>query len=195
MARDLGYTPKPFATFTEDKLLLKDRNLTYHGVLEWAIEPPNDAWGKWKWQDNLTLLYENNYEIDLEQINSSAEILDWLYQCKGRDPLGLYLAFDEIFKPQKNACSWGQDKKFDGSRLARNHGNLLKPKRKNIPPKLRYTVLQRDMFVCKTCGASPKDGAKLQVDHIHPVSRGGTNDLSNLQTLCSVCNIGKGNRI
>lgn len=174
-----------------------NQNLTQFGVLNCSrlsFDTPNDSWGHWKFQDNLTLLFESYYEIDLEKINSSAQILDWLYQCIGKDPLGLYLAFGEIFDPQKNACSWGQNKEFNGSKLAQKHAALLKPKRKNIPPKVRYTVLQRDMFTCKACGASPADGAKLQVDHIYPVSKGGTNELENLQTLCSVCNIGKGDR-
>jgi rubredoxin len=175
-----------------------NRNLTHFGVLDCIsdfCDKPNDSWGHWKFKDNLTLLFEDYYEIDLERINSSAQMLDWLYQCLGRDPLGLYLAFGEIFDPQKNACSWGQEKEFNGSKLAQNHAALLKPKRKNIAPKVRFTVLQRDMFTCKACGASPEDGAKLQVDHIYPVSKGGTNDISNLQTLCSVCNIGKGDRV
>ena len=33
----------------------------------------------------------------------------------------------------------------------------------------------------------------LQVDHILPVSRGGTNDISNLTTLCGSCNSSKNN--
>ena len=34
----------------------------------------------------------------------------------------------------------------------------------------------------------------LTLDHIDPVSKGGTNDLSNLQLLCHNCNSIKGNR-
>ena len=36
---------------------------------------------------------------------------------------------------------------------------------------------------------------KLTVDHIVPVSKGGTNDISNLQLLCETCNHIKDNRI
>ncbi len=61
--------------------------------------------------------------------------------------------------------------------------------------RLRATVLIRDNCLCRMCGASPaKDPAvTLHVDHIQPWSKGGTTTLDNLQTLCSVCNIGKGN--
>ena len=60
---------------------------------------------------------------------------------------------------------------------------------------LRWHVLQRDRFTCCACGASPALtlGVELHVDHIVPWSKGGETVLENLQTLCSVCNLGKSN--
>lgn len=58
----------------------------------------------------------------------------------------------------------------------------------------RYEVLRRDKFQCVLCGASGRE-AKLEVDHIIPVSRGGADDLSNLRCLCFKCNRGKCNKI
>lgn len=62
-----------------------------------------------------------------------------------------------------------------------------------ISDKLRYQVLKRDNFKCCACGASPaKDpSVELHIDHIVPCSKGGETKFSNLQTLCSKCNIGK----
>ncbi len=57
--------------------------------------------------------------------------------------------------------------------------------------KVRFAVLYRDDFRCQYCGATPQDGAKLHIDHIVPRSKGGTDDVVNLITSCSVCNIGK----
>lgn len=57
--------------------------------------------------------------------------------------------------------------------------------------KLRYQILKRDGFKCVICGRSQKDGAKLHVDHIKPVSKGGKTEESNLRTLCDMCNLGK----
>jgi hypothetical protein len=61
--------------------------------------------------------------------------------------------------------------------------------------RLRWHVLQRDRFTCRACGASPAlvPGVDLHVDHIVPWSKGGATVLENLQTLCSVCNLGKSN--
>ena len=55
----------------------------------------------------------------------------------------------------------------------------------------RYDILKRDGFRCQICGRTQLDGAKLEVDHIIPVSKGGKTVDHNLQTLCHECNQGK----
>ncbi len=58
-----------------------------------------------------------------------------------------------------------------------------------------WEVLARDKWRCLSCGRSAKeDGVLLEVDHILPRSKGGSDDISNLQTLCKKCNIGKSNK-
>ena len=58
-----------------------------------------------------------------------------------------------------------------------------------------WAVLARDTWKCLSCGRSSKeDGVLLEVDHMIPRSKGGSDDMSNLQTLCKKCNIGKSNR-
>jgi len=64
--------------------------------------------------------------------------------------------------------------------------------RKNIGKKLRFEVFKRDKFTCQYCGRMAPD-VILQVDHINPVSKGGTNDILNLVTSCLDCNSGKSN--
>lgn len=68
-------------------------------------------------------------------------------------------------------------------------------KRDKIRPKDRIAVLVRDNYQCQMCGISRSDGAVLEIDHIHPVSRGGSNELTNLQVLCRECNAGKSDKI
>lgn len=69
-----------------------------------------------------------------------------------------------------------------------------KQERKIMNDDIRYNVLKRDNYSCQICGATAKDGAKLHVDHIIPVSKGGKTVMSNLQTLCEQCNVGKSNK-
>jgi 5-methylcytosine-specific restriction endonuclease McrA len=57
---------------------------------------------------------------------------------------------------------------------------------------LRFEILKRDR-VCQLCGVGRND-AVLEVDHIVPRSKGGSNDPDNLQVLCARCNRGKSNR-
>jgi hypothetical protein len=58
-----------------------------------------------------------------------------------------------------------------------------------------WDVLARDNWKCCACGrTSQGEAVRLEVDHIIPRSKGGTDDLSNLQTLCRKCNGGKSNR-
>ena len=66
--------------------------------------------------------------------------------------------------------------------------------RAKMTPGLRYKIMQRDGFRCRLCGASAADGAKLHVDHIFPVSKGGKTEPDNLRTLCERCNLGKSAR-
>ena len=60
---------------------------------------------------------------------------------------------------------------------------------------LRYDIMKRDGFKCVLCGRTVKDGVKLNVDHIIPISKGGKTIKSNLRTLCFDCNIGKSDKI
>ena len=69
-------------------------------------------------------------------------------------------------------------------------------KTRTIPLNIRVKILSRDNFRCVFCGKSPATdiGVKLHVDHIIPFSKGGTNSLDNLQTLCQDCNLGKSDK-
>lgn len=55
---------------------------------------------------------------------------------------------------------------------------------------IRFEVFKRDSFKCQYCGAVAPE-VVLQIDHIQPVSKGGTNDSTNLITACIACNAGK----
>jgi 5-methylcytosine-specific restriction endonuclease McrA len=59
-----------------------------------------------------------------------------------------------------------------------------------IPSVVRKYVFERDHYCCKSCGRNNQQ-TELTIDHIIPLARGGSNDISKLQTLCRRCNIRK----
>jgi 5-methylcytosine-specific restriction endonuclease McrA len=66
-------------------------------------------------------------------------------------------------------------------------------KSRYISWRLRHLVMRRDGFRCCNCGRSPamEPGVILHLDHNKAWSKDGPTTYDNLQTLCSVCNIGK----
>jgi diadenosine tetraphosphate (Ap4A) HIT family hydrolase/5-methylcytosine-specific restriction endonuclease McrA len=58
---------------------------------------------------------------------------------------------------------------------------------------LRYEILKTAKFRCELCGISAEQKA-LEVDHIIPRNKGGSDDISNLQSLCYSCNAMKRDR-
>jgi hypothetical protein len=80
---------------------------------------------------------------------------------------------------------------------AENSEKSQRPMRKAISTRTRYEVLLRDGHRCCDCGTSPVDDpfVRLEIDHRIPVSKGGSNHIENLQTLCWACNNGKSDRV
>lgn len=58
---------------------------------------------------------------------------------------------------------------------------------------IRYEVLKNAKFRCELCGISADEKA-LEVDHIVPRNKQGSDDISNLQSLCYSCNAMKRDR-
>jgi hypothetical protein len=63
-------------------------------------------------------------------------------------------------------------------------------KRKSTGKRQRFNIFKRDRFTCQYCGRTPPT-IVLVIDHILPVSKGGTSDDHNLITSCEACNQGK----
>lgn len=61
-------------------------------------------------------------------------------------------------------------------------------KRKHIPKEIQRLVLSTGY--CLFCGTTER----LTIDHIKPVSKGGGNEIENLQCLCFTCNLKKSNK-
>ncbi|MDQ6888379.1 MAG: HNH endonuclease [Gemmatimonadota bacterium] len=73
----------------------------------------------------------------------------------------------------------------------------------HVPRRFRRQVTNtflfaRDRYRCQYCGRSQqelKTRESLTRDHLVPLSRGGTNEWTNVITACSPCNTRKGNRM
>jgi hypothetical protein len=69
---------------------------------------------------------------------------------------------------------------------------------RNVSKEVRAQVLDRNGYTCQMCGAAagephPFDQTRktrLHIGHVIDKSKGGSDDLSNLRALCSVCNEG-----
>ena len=68
------------------------------------------------------------------------------------------------------------------ARIAGNGGSFTAKEWKKLCKKYKKR--------CVCCG----EKEKLHADHVIPVSKGGTSDISNIQPLCEYCNKSKGNR-
>lgn len=82
-----------------------------------------------------------------------------------------------------------------GSRL--HLKNSAKGQRALMTPKLREKIKSRDKNTCQICRVSVRDEPNLliEVDHIIPISKGGTTIENNLQALCWRCNRKKGSTL
>lgn len=124
-----------------------------------------------------------------------------------REPFGphnnmtsAYKAFAKALgrKPPKNSmpfCGIWHEYAKKARKAYKKALTAQKNQRGPVSLKLRFQILQRDDFACRYCGQKASDGAVLEVDHIHPASKGGLTVEANLQTLCFACNRGKRDRL
>ena len=71
-----------------------------------------------------------------------------------------------------------------------NRKNVWQHRKKSsgyISGSIRLEVFKRSKTKCEMCGVDNREKA-LEVDHIIPRNKGGSDDISNLQALCFTCN-------
>ena len=64
-----------------------------------------------------------------------------------------------------------------------------------IPVEVKKYVFDRNGYQCQSCQTIDLSARNLQIDHIVPLAQGGSNDISNFQTLCAKCNREKSAKI
>lgn len=60
---------------------------------------------------------------------------------------------------------------------------------------VKEDILRKSDGVCAHCGCQVVVGDNFTVEHVVPISKGGTNDLVNIVALCRTCNVTKGDGI
>ncbi|MGO9079296.1 MAG: HNH endonuclease [Streptosporangiaceae bacterium] len=119
-----------------------------------------------------------------------------------------YFAAEKIGRQPRRVISALEDiRRLDSQRLAAiasaelaELANVAVPP---VPRGLRAEVLERDGHQCKCCGWQPGDPVPvnssgreiyraLEIDHVHPRSKGGEDSAANFQVLCTTCNTRKG---
>lgn len=97
----------------------------------------------------------------------------------------LFLASREIAKILADVSMWVM-------LLTRTNERRIRPtERVNWPRGLKRRLMRRQNSTCVYC-AYRRRALSMDIDHIIPVVRGGSNDESNLQVICRPCNQRKG---
>ena len=66
--------------------------------------------------------------------------------------------------------------------------------RKNLRSKL-YSLVWKQGLACALCGEKlPREKKEVHIDHVIPLSEGGTNDEKNLRAVCATCHGGRRSR-
>jgi HNH endonuclease len=96
---------------------------------------------------------------------------------------------DELGCDFESACV----EEFSGHAWRLKSNILSSPQNREYLSQGQKTKLfQSHDSLCATCGLKISPGVRgLQADHKIPLSRGGSNDLSNWQPMCNNCNVGK----
>jgi 5-methylcytosine-specific restriction enzyme A len=171
------------------------------------------SWGPWFLTPELRLhyTYACKIYIKFEDLNSLHDVFKHVcittstvynLECTLKTssiPFDAYLSI-KLRNAIKDILSFSdidleQSSTFSGYQAAKKFINGVVISRRYVSPKKRMDVFEKYKFKCAYCGATSLDGVSLEVDHIIPISRGGSNELENLQILCRPCNSGKSDRI
>jgi hypothetical protein len=116
-------------------------------------------------------------EYTLEELRRVGKISDWARTIR-------QLSQDGII-------TYDYSKKNDTYNISHVGKLVRSTKRMGLSTKDKYRIRNRDGHRCQSCGKSVKDNVKLHVDHKIPIELGGSNNDSNLWTLCDECNLAK----
>ena len=149
---------------------------------------------RWAWEQDVMVLTWEERGVYLELLRCAwinfgtiperPEILARLLAIHPRTFKRIWRSIGHLWvksgKPDRLASTWLAKELayYESERRGRESGT-------------RRIVFERDNHTCQYCGAT---NVPLHVDHVHPRSRGGNDDMENLTTACGRCNSSKGNK-
>lgn len=132
---------------------------------------------------------------DEELLDAMLTLWDTTLREEGRRPRGIdakRYGLPVISKTIRERFGTWNKALLAANELAERRWKTRPPKapgeRTSLSVRTRYQIFKRDLYRCRICA---KTGVEIEVDHIVPVARGGSDDMENLQTLCVPCNRGK----
>jgi hypothetical protein len=112
----------------------KYENITLKEAEDVVKEKPKMKWGNWFYNpETFYLTYKHFYPVDLTTKNTNSALLDLIFQLNTKDNSNwdsncvsdLVKAIDDIFYPQANCCSGGENKKFNVKKLCEEYNKKL----------------------------------------------------------------------
>jgi hypothetical protein len=129
--------------------------------------------------------YRADYELGDAKINICAECAFRLRKITGEELVEKFCYPDGVLP----AFRANGEIHYAYRQSTRNFDQILKSN--GISKAKRFAILHRDGFRCRYCGISSKQ-TQLEIDHVIPSVKGGSNKDDNLVTACKKCNAGKG---
>lgn len=167
-------------------------NATLKNAYDYELQKIH-AYADEKYVKELKLSWKKYHEIELELCDSieknPTQDIEIICYKSYTSPKG-----QNSYKESKRFYSYELEKAFKKAVENKKFQESKEYQRKAMSDSLRYDILKRDGFRCVLCGRSAADGAKLHVDHIKPIAKGGKTVKSNLRTLCEHCNWGKSDK-
>jgi len=116
------------------------------------------------------------------------------WNCKKVIPLTLQYFGKGERAGFRNACKLCEKNRLLKYKRSSKYKETARQKQKQRRLKLRFNIFQRDKWICFYCGRRPPE-CILEIDHLHPKSKGGKNEIKNYITSCRECNLGKGDLV
>lgn len=159
------------------------RHISHHNGALPAFHPFEEREGH-----DLDQIADRIFKDNLD-MQTTMQLLEHEYQRTDRYWKQFYLSMLH-FKSHLDACMnrllFGTPDQPTEASEAAGAGETYYPT--ELDAQTKAQVKRRDGNMCLCCG----ERRGLQIDHIIPIYKGGTNDLDNLQTLCKTCNTHKG---